>query len=77
MEGVNSIGQHSFSNCRYLEELILPNTLKKIDYNAFYDCVSLKQIIGGSGVQEVLYNSFYNINKDCIIDDSASFTVVF
>ena len=76
-EGVMSIGQYSFGDCSDLEEISLPTTLESIDYNAFYDCKYLKRIIGGSGVNSLKASSFYNISHDCIIDDSASFTVVF
>lgn len=59
-----------------LTSVNLNEGLKTILTNSFYNCTSLKRIIGGSGVQELNKESFYGINKECIIDVLASFTIV-
>lgn len=44
---------YAFSDCKYLEEIILPDNLEKIDDNAFSNCSSLKEIHIPSSVKEV------------------------
>jgi hypothetical protein len=41
---VTVIGDHAFTECNSLEEVILPETLKKIDRDAFRECTNLKKI---------------------------------
>lgn len=43
-EGVTSIGEQAFWNCKSLEEAILPESLQVIGKNSFYLCASLKEI---------------------------------
>ncbi len=43
-EGVESIGPYAFANLTGLTRVVLPSTLKTIDYGAFYGCTSLTNI---------------------------------
>ena len=43
-EGITKIGYWAFSNCEYLEEVILPSTLELIDEGAFYPCLKLAKV---------------------------------
>lgn len=43
-EGVTSVGEQAFWNCKNLEEAVLPESLKVIGKNSFYLCASLKEI---------------------------------
>ena len=42
---VTGIGPYVFYNCSNLEEIVLPSTIKKVEYRAFQGCSSLKYII--------------------------------
>ncbi len=44
----------------YLEEITLPENLRKIGNMAFYNCVSLKNISMGKGMEEVGSDAFMN-----------------
>lgn len=44
-EGVTFIGSEAFMGSYFLEEVILPSTIKKIRYGAFNYCHSLKKIV--------------------------------
>ena len=43
-EGVETIGAYAFAHLTALEEVVLPSTLKQIEYYAFYGCTNLKKI---------------------------------
>lgn len=43
--GTTKIEQYAFKDCRYLETVALPDTLKEIGNNAFEECESLKNIV--------------------------------
>ena len=45
-EGVEKIGSYAFANLTALETVVLPSTLKYIEYGAFYGCTSLKYVEG-------------------------------
>ncbi len=45
-EGVEKIGPYAFANLTALETVVLPSTLKYIEYGAFYGCTSLKSVEG-------------------------------
>ncbi|MDE6655176.1 MAG: leucine-rich repeat domain-containing protein [Muribaculaceae bacterium] len=44
MSSVVSIGQSAFSGCTGLSEIVLPNSLKEIDYAAFWGCSGLTSL---------------------------------
>lgn len=44
-EGVSSLGEYSFRNCRYLESIVIPSTVTEISMGAFQNCNSLQSVI--------------------------------
>ena len=44
-EGITSLGENLFENCKNMETVTLPNTLEKIERAAFWNCKSLKEVI--------------------------------
>ena len=42
-EGIATIGEGAFSNCKLLEKVTIPGTVEKIERSAFASCVNLKQ----------------------------------
>lgn len=49
----------AFANCRSLEEIQLPETLKYIASYAFYSCISLKSVVLPKDVEVVWDSAFY------------------
>ena len=52
-EGVTSIGNFAFDNCKSLQSVKIPNTVKRIDFGAFYDCTALDTLFLGAGVEQI------------------------
>lgn len=48
---------------KYIKEVILPDSVRKIDNLAFYHCMSLEQIELGSGLTEIGSDAFMNCSK--------------
>ena len=44
-EGTTNIRSYAFEDCRNLEIVYCPKSLKRIEENAFYDCPKLKKVI--------------------------------
>ncbi|WP_024857827.1 leucine-rich repeat domain-containing protein [Ruminococcus albus] len=71
-EGITEIGcgedidleydqvHESFSEMEYLQEVVFPESLKKIGNNAFSKCPSLKKITLPDSVEEIKYGAFQN-----------------
>ncbi|MBQ8015566.1 MAG: leucine-rich repeat protein [Clostridia bacterium] len=59
-ESVEKIGNHAFSNCGNLTEIVIPSTVKEIGYMAFYSCASLESITIPEGVETIESYAFYN-----------------
>ena len=38
------IGSHAFEDCKYIESITIPKTVKKIEDYAFYNCTGLKKV---------------------------------
>lgn len=51
--GVTSIGEYAFPNCRALTEISLPSSLKKINDYAFFNCTALKNITIPENVESI------------------------
>lgn len=63
-EGIIEIGDNAFRNCKNLEEIILPSTIKVIGTSAFEGCTNVKRIIirSKTKVEEVTYSGIsYNV----------------
>jgi len=52
IEGVNvhNIGEGAFADCKYLESIVLPSTLKRIEAGAFDNCIRLFEVEIPEGV---------------------------
>lgn len=66
---VTSIGGYGFSNCRSLQNINIPNSVKEIDTSLFYNCTSIRNInipngatsIGRSGSN--VFSSCYSLKS--------------
>ena len=57
------IGSEAFSGCKRLEMIILPDSLREINYKAFFFCKELKMIILSHRLQNIGYNVFDKCKK--------------
>ena len=82
------IGACAFANCRALENIELPKTLKYIDEHAFFGCESLTKMHLGTNVALVAENAFEKCekledvtvaegNEDIIVKDSVHYSVIY
>ena len=62
LDGVNVyyIGSEAFANCKYLEEIVFPSTLKGINEKAFSGCTKLLAIDIPEGTKSIGENAFEN-----------------
>ena len=49
-DGITSIGEEAFYDCRDLKEINIPSTVNTIETRAFYGCVNLEKISLPSGI---------------------------
>lgn len=56
-EGVTNIGSYTFANYNKLTNVIIPNSVEKIENNAFYNC-SLTSVVIGNGVTSIGKSAF-------------------
>ena len=61
-EGITYIPMYGMRDMLYLEEVIFPDSLTKIEYGAFYHCYELIQITLGTGLTEIEDEAF----TDCL-----------
>ena len=73
---VNSIGRSAFCGCETLTTVILPNTIKKIDYSAFSFCYLLQEIIIPDGVETISELAFQSCNSFTNITIPSSVTSI-
>ena len=73
--GTTKIGEGAFAGCSFIEEIVIPNTVRKVDawfsdFNApFYGCTSLKKISLG-GIDTIEKGMFKNLPlEELIIPD--------
>ncbi|MCD8089172.1 MAG: leucine-rich repeat protein [Clostridiales bacterium] len=57
-EGTVGIGDWAFSMCDYLEEIIIPDSVKRISEAAFYGCTGLSSVQLGNRTEEIGLQSF-------------------
>ena len=57
-EGIISIGDYAFENCKNLEHIVLPQSLKSIDRGAFRHCENLKSVVLPSTVTSLSVETF-------------------
>ena len=57
-DGVKMIGKGAFSDCMQLEEVILPESLERIEEFGFYSCTNLRNVEIGDQVTYIGQNAF-------------------
>lgn len=62
---VTSIGEHAFTYCENIKEVVIPDSITEVGANAFYDCLNLEKVEIGTGVTHFGLDAFHgcaNIN---------------
>ncbi len=62
-DGVTSIGDSAFSDCRRLTDITIPDSVTSIGCEAFYNCSSLTNITIPDGVTSIEYGTFYDCSS--------------
>lgn len=57
-EGLTEIPEWAFDGCDSLERIVIPGSVKKIDYNAFTKCRHLKKVELSEGLTEIHNTAF-------------------
>ena len=81
LSGVTTIGKEAFAGNKTIKKVILPDTVRKIDFAAFEDCTELMQVVIPAGVREIGSSAFsgcenllfVNIPDKCSKIGSAAF----
>lgn len=60
---LTEVGPYSFAKNKYLERVVLPDTISKIDRMAFYNCTRLKELELGPGLMELGGDAFMNCHN--------------
>lgn len=55
---VTVIGGSAFKNNNIVQNIVLPNSIQKIETEAFYGCKNLKNIVLANGLQDIQSNAF-------------------
>lgn len=72
-EGVTSIGEYAFSDCREITSITLPDSVTSIKYGAFSFCLDLASITIPGSVTRIGERAFENCNLSSItIPDSVT-----
>lgn len=61
--GVTSISQYSFSECKNLTSIEIPNTVESMGHHSFSHCINLTAIIIPSAVTRLNNGTFFNCQK--------------
>ena len=59
-DGVTSIGQYAFGNCKALSSITIPNSVTRIGEGAFYGCTGLTSITIPNSVTSIEEGTFYD-----------------
>ena len=62
-EGVEIIAGRAFENCRSLESVVMPSTLKEIRNCAFSNCLNLRSVHLPEGLKKIEYGAFLFCKK--------------
>jgi hypothetical protein len=62
---VVGIGFNSFTGCDYVKSILMPNTIRDVEYNAFYSCSKVENIVWSAGLEYIGGNAF----SICYIND--------
>ena len=68
------IGHTAFENCTGVETVILPDTMKDIEYGAFYKCSNITSITLNNGLERIGPKAFHGTSKlqELVIPDSVT-----
>ncbi len=67
-EGMTNIPNCAFSDCRYIQNISLPSTVKIIGWQSFQACFNLKEIILPEALTSIEYGAFSNCSEIKSID---------
>lgn len=62
---LTEVGPYCFAKNKYLERVVLPDTVSKIDRMAFYNCTGLKELEMGADLTELGADAFMNCHNLC------------
>ena len=57
-DGLEEIGRGAFEGCRSLQNIVIPNSVKRIENRAFWCCPQLTTMTLGNGLEEVGRHAF-------------------
>ena len=60
---LTEVGPYCFAKNKYLERVVLPDTITKIDRMAFYNCTGLKELELGANLTELGGDAFMNCHN--------------
>lgn len=66
-EGVSYLGEHAFSLCKQLEKVILPSTLKEIEYDVFKNSEIKELIVPNKEIKNLVPEEF---RDKCVIKNN-------
>ena len=71
---VKSIGEYAFLDCKYITDIIIPDSVTGLEYGAFFRCEALTGIKIPSSVTSIGTRAFYDCTalSDIIIPDSVT-----
>ena len=61
--GLTSLPSTSFSGCKYLKKITIPNTVKTISWHSFYECKNLSSVIIPNSVNSIEIGAFWACNS--------------
>ena len=61
-DGIETIGREAFSGIE-LKQVVIPDSVKKIDSRAFKDCYTLESVVIGRNVVEIGPRTFYGCTR--------------
>ena len=59
-EGIVSVGEQAFRNCKNVEELVAPTSMEVVEKNAFIGCSALKELTLTNCVEEIKAYAFHS-----------------
>ena len=76
-QDTKSISRYAFSNCTNLTDIVIPNSVNRIDVGTFWRCTSLKSITIPNSVMSIGSEAFSDCTNlsDIIIPDSITYIV--
>lgn len=60
---LTEVGPYCFAKNKYLERVVLPDSVKKIERMAFYNCTGIKELEMGAGLTELGGDAFMNCHN--------------